>query len=226
MGSSELPRLAYVGDVPVERSTHGAGLLYRLLQDYPPEKLLVVEAWPAISQPARRLPGVAYHEFALWPKRGRTRLRRLAATWLALRAASNARRLLGLMGGFEPQAILTAAQGYSWLAAAQLAENAGLPLHLIIHDHWVSLLDAFQSLKPRLDRRFGSLYRHAASRLCVSPFMEEEYRQSYGVAGKVLYPSRPKDCPSFNTAPPSYARKVGPLVGAYAGRILFPVTPG
>jgi hypothetical protein len=218
LAMSELPRLAYIGDVPVERSTHGSGLLYRLLQDYPASKLLVIEGWPAISQPARRLPGVAYRQFALWPKRGRTRVRRLAATWLALTAAPNADRLRRSLSGFDPEAVLTVAQGYSWLVAAQLAEDAGLPLHIIVHDHW--LLDVYPGIKPWLDRQFGRLYRRAASRLCVSPFMEEEYRHNYGVAGEVLYPSRPKDCPSFDGVAQTYNKSGGPLVGAYAGRIL------
>lgn len=219
--TSELPRLAYVGEVPVECSLHSSGLLYRLLQDYPADKLLIIETWPAISHPPQRLPGVAYRQFALWPKRGRSRLRHLAATWLALSAAASAGRLRRTLGGFAPEAVLTVAQGYSWLSASELAEDAGLPLHLIVHDHWLSLLDVYPGIKPRLDRRFGRLYRRAASRLCVSPFMEEEYRGNYGAAGQVLYPSRPKDCPSLDGVPRTYSKNSGPLVGAYAGRILI-----
>ena len=145
----------------------------------------------------------------------------MAATWLALTAPAYAEGLRRSFTGFGPEAVLTVAQGYSWLAAAQLAEDAGLPLHLIVHDHWLSLLEAFPGIKPWLDRRFGRLYRRAASRLCVSPFMEEEYRHNYGAAGEVLYPSRPKDCPSFDVPPESYSKKAGPLIGAYAGRILI-----
>jgi hypothetical protein len=216
-----LPRLVYVGDVPVECSLHSSGLLFRLLQDYPASKLLIVETWPALSQPERRLPGVAYRQFALWPKRGRTRLGRLAATWLALSARAYANQLRRLLGDFHPQAILTIAQGYPWLSAAQLSEDAGLPLHLIVHDHWLALLPVYSGLKPWLDLQFGRLYRRAASRLCISPFMEEEYRHNYGVGGEVLYPSRPKDSSSFDELPQSYSKNVGPLVGAYAGRILI-----
>jgi len=106
------------------------------------------------------------------------------------------------------------------LIAAQLSEDAGLPLHLIIHDDWLALLPVFPGLKPWLDRQFGRLYRRAASRLCVSPFMEEEYRHNYGVAGEVLYPSWAKDWASFDGLPQSYSKNAGPLVGAYAGRIL------
>jgi glycosyltransferase involved in cell wall biosynthesis len=221
LNGKTLPRLVYVGDVPVECGLHSSGLLFRLLQDYPADKLLIVETWPALSQPERRLPGVAYRQFALWPKRGRTRLGRLAATWLALSAPAYARQLRRLLGDFHPQAILTVAQGYPWLSAAQLSEDTGLPFHLIVHDHWLSLVDVYPGIKPWLDRQFGRLYRRAASRLCVSPFMEEEYRHNYGVEGEVLYPSRPKDCSSFDGVPESYNKNGGPLVGAYAGRILI-----
>jgi hypothetical protein len=125
------------------------------------------------------------------------------------------------MSDFGPEAILTVAERYSWLVGAQFAKDAALPLHLIIHDHWLSLLEAFPGIKPWFDRRFGRVYRRAASRLCVSPFMEEQYRHKYGVAGEVLYPSRPKDCPSFEGVPQTYNKNGGPLVGAYAGRILI-----
>jgi hypothetical protein len=69
------------------------------------------------------------------------------------------------------------------------------------------------------DRQFGEVYRQAASRLCVSPFMEEDYRRRYGVEGQVLYPSRAKDCPLFDQAPATYIKDTGPLIGAYAGNI-------
>jgi hypothetical protein len=51
--------------------------------------------------------------------------------------------------------------------------------------------------------------------------MEEEYRRSYGAAGEVLYPSRPKDRLCFQGLPQTYSNKSGPLVGAFAGRILI-----
>ncbi len=221
LSDGALPRLVYIADVPVQPTVAGAGLVYRLLQDYPVGKLLVVEGWPAISVPDRRLPGVAYRQLALWPRRGRARLKSLAVPWLIMTAPAYTGRLRRSLSGFAPEAILTVAENYAWLAAAQLAKDAGLPLHLIIHDHWVSLLDAHPAIKPRLERLFGRVYRRAASRLCVSPFMEEEYRRNYGVGGEVLYPSRPKDCASFEGAPQTYNKNGKPLVGAYAGRILI-----
>src|SRR5437660_8964837 len=56
---SILPRLSYLGEVPVECSYHGSALLWRLFENYPPEALLIVEGIHR-SLPERRLPGVRY----------------------------------------------------------------------------------------------------------------------------------------------------------------------
>src|SRR5437879_959968 len=84
-----LPRLLYIGDLPVESSFHGSALLYRLLQDYPPGKLMIVEAGGSASLPARRLPEVPYRRFFSRGQRlQRTRFARWANGWFALRAAA------------------------------------------------------------------------------------------------------------------------------------------
>jgi hypothetical protein len=218
--TNTLPRLVYVGDVAVESSYHGSALLFRLLQDYPPDKLIVVEAEPQRSLPERRLPGVPYRKLSMGANRWRnTRFSRWAGSWLTLNVSAKTRRLRRCFDGFHPDAVLTVAHGYSWLAAARFAEDAGLPLHLIVHDDWLATMSVIPWLTPRLDRRFGHIYRQAASRLCVSPYMEDEYRHSYGAAGQVLYPSRAKDTPAFDQAPRTYSKKIGPLVGGYAGSI-------
>src|SRR6185369_2166000 len=54
-----LPRLLYVGDVPVEASYHGSALLHRLLSDYPHDRLTVIETATA-SDASRRLPKINY----------------------------------------------------------------------------------------------------------------------------------------------------------------------
>src|SRR6516225_4611559 len=56
---SNLPRLSYLGEVPVECSYHGSALLWRLLENYPPKDLLIVEGIHR-SSVERRLPGVRY----------------------------------------------------------------------------------------------------------------------------------------------------------------------
>ena len=50
-----LPRLCYLGEVPIECSYHGSALLWRLFENYPPKNLLIVEGVHR-SSVERRLP--------------------------------------------------------------------------------------------------------------------------------------------------------------------------
>lgn len=218
--TKRLPRLLYVADVPVESSYHGSALVYRLLQDYPPERLLVIEAKPLRSLPERRLSEVEYRQFSIGAERWlNTRLSRWASTWCALKAASSPRLLLRSFDGFDPEAVLTIAHGYSWLAAARMAMKMELPLHLIVHDDWPSMTAVVPAFRPWLHCQFNKVYRQAASRFCVSPGMEAEYRRKYGISGHVMYPSYSKNCPPLDLVPRAYRDESRPLVGAYAGNI-------
>jgi hypothetical protein len=216
-----LPRLLYVGDVPVESSYHGSALLYRLLQDYPTDRLRVVETQAFRSLPARRLHNVEYGEFSIGNTRLlKTRFSRWAVSALAFQAPGRLQALRSALDGFVPEAVLTVAHGYSWFTAAKLASADQIPLHLIVHDDYPTMTPVLPWLKQWQDNQFARVYRQSASRLCVSPFMEEEYRQRYGVAGSVLYPSRAKQSPASGEMPETYARGAGPLVGAFAGNIV------
>lgn len=216
----DLPRLLYVGDVPVESSYHGSALLYRLLQDYPPGKLRIVETNLARSLPDRRLRGVTYAELPLGhPRPLYTRFARGYRAWLTWRAAGRCRWLPGLLGEFQPQAVLTVTHGFAWRTAARFAADHQLPLHLVCHDDWPHCSGLARAFEGWLDREFARTYQQAASRLCVSPFMRDAYRERYGVSGAVLYPSRAADCPD-HTSPPERLREARPtLTGAYAGSI-------
>jgi hypothetical protein len=130
-------------------------------------------------------------------------------------APLRARQLKSLARASEPEAILTVAHGYSWLPAADLAKDLGVPLHLICHDEW-ALTGTVQDWK---DRQFARRYRLAATRLCVSPFMAEEYERRYGVPGSVLYPSRARDAVCYDGPPRHLSRMDKPFTCAFAGTI-------
>jgi glycosyltransferase involved in cell wall biosynthesis len=192
------PRLLYLSDTPVESTYHGSALIYRLLQNYPPDALLIAGLDIYSSRVDRRLPNVRYEEFHVKSKRLlRTRLHRLVATWLAITAAQQG-KVSAVLGPFRPQAVLTVIHGYSWLTAAAFARERRLPLHVIVHDDWPAMAQLIGPVKAWLDDRFGEVYRQAASRFCVSPYMSEDYRRRYGVNGTVLYPSRAADTPCFD----------------------------
>ena len=215
-----LPSLLYVGDVPIESSYHGSLLLYRLLEDYPTNKVLILEPTMASSNDSRRLKNVRYLSFWIgWPRLLHSRFAPTYGSFVVRRAPKLHRKISRLTGDFRPEAVLSVAHGYSWLTAATFAERNRLPLHLILHDDWLVSLVASPLLKPWARKVFGHFYRAAASRLCVSPAMEETYRKRYGVEGTVLYPSRAKECNAVSAPLPRLRKKEAGLVFAYAGSV-------
>ncbi len=220
MADSVLPRLLYVANVPVEASYHGSALLYRLLQDYPPDSLLVVESSLCLSQPERRLPGVRYAVLPAGIARlYRTRFATLYSSFQFLRAASWTKKVAALLGAFKPEAVLTVAHAHLWLTAASLAEQRKWPLHLICHDEITNTVMHLPALRDRVNDTFGAVYRQASSRLCVSPYMRDDYLGRFGADAQVLYPSRAADVPIFEAPPDHLAALPQGLRVAFAGTI-------
>lgn len=218
--TATLPRLLYLADVSVESSYHGSALIHRLLQNYPPESLRIVETGWVVSQPERRLARVKYTALPLVNARWlNTRFSRLVSVWFSLRAGRGASAVANQLGGFQPETVLTVPHGYGWLAAARLAKQRKIPLHLIIHDDWPRVANLPVPFAGWLDRQFGRVYRQAAARFCVSPFMQENYATRYGVTGTVLYPSRAPDGPVFDAPPERLRQRGAALTCAYGGTI-------
>jgi hypothetical protein len=138
---------------------------------------------------------------------------------MTTRSRAWARRAAEAAADFRPEAVLTAVHGHAWAAAAALAHEARLPLHLIVHDDWPRMVRLPPPFRARIDRQLGSAYRTAASRLCVSPWMAEDYAQRYGAAGCVLYPSRSATLPSFDAPPARLSQPRPALTVALAGTI-------
>jgi glycosyltransferase involved in cell wall biosynthesis len=216
------PRLLYLADVFVEASFHGSAILYRLLEKYPADKLLILEPTGSRSSHWPRLQNVKYLPFWIgWPRLLHSRFARIYGSLVVRRAPKFHRKISRLARDFQPDAVLSVTHGYSWLTAGAFAEQNQLPLHLILHDDWLISLVALPFVKSWAEKMFGHFYRVAASRLCVSPSMEESYRKRYGVGGTVLYPSRAKDC-NVVAAPVSRLREMGTgLVFAYAGSVNY-----
>ncbi len=221
-----LPRLSYVGEVPVEFSYHGSALLARLLDEYPQDRLQVVEGVNH-SLSSRRLPGVEYVRCEGPLRRLRTtRFAGLAAQMLARGSWMYARCAAAATTAFHPDAILTVAHGTYWLVAARLSRLLRVPLHLIVHDHVPLTVFGGAALRNWIDRRFGAVYRGAASRLCVSPYMERRYSELYGVSGQVLYPARAKDAAVHGAPPDRLGRAAPRLTAVFAGTINTPAYAG
>lgn len=216
-----LPRLLYLGDVPVEASFHGSTLLYRLLQQYPAGRLVIIEGTLVPPRTDRRLPGVRHATLAAGRARWlNTRLHDYYSWWLTVTARSRAGRVRRLLGDFVPEAIVTVPHGQTWITAAAVASGLGVPLHLIIHDDWPRVVSP--QLRARVERQFGQIYRQAASRLCISPFMAEDYARRYGASGTVLLPCRAVDAPVFPPPSDRPGHRAAAPVFAFAGTINSP----
>ena len=216
---ASLPRLLYVGDVPVERGLHGSLLLYRLLESYRKDKLLIVEVANA-SSPDLRIADVEYHHSKeLWSRLLQTRFHSIASFGATLCAPVHGGRLLDVVRKFRPEAVLTVVWGYAWPAAAAYAERANLPLHLIVHDDWPNVEARLGVERRLIDRRLRYWYPKAASRLCVSPYMAEAYCRRYGIAGDVLYPSCAADVPIMAEPAAILGGACDPFTVAFAGTI-------
>lgn len=217
---SKTPNLVYISDVPVESSYHGSALIYRLLQDYPPDKLRIIETNLRRSRPELRIPSIDYAEIHLgWPRPLYTRFASLYRAWLTRRAPGCQSQLQDLLSGFSPQAILTVTHGFAWRTAARFAATNQLPLHLICHDDLPGHSGLPAAQVKWLDHEFGRVYRQAASRLCVSPFMCNTYSERYGADGQLLYPSRALDCPQYHAPPERLRIDAASVTGVYAGSI-------
>ena len=218
--TQNLPRLLYVGDVPVEATVAGAALLFRLLENYPAERLAIAFSNLRETMLSRRLPGVAYFSLSMPGKRAlQSRFCRSAGSAFYLRAGWRLGGVRRLAKDFRPEAILTVGHGYTWRTAARLADKLDIPLHLILHDSLLGTLHAHPWLHRKIHADFGRVYRRAVSRFCVSPFMAEAYEQHYGAPASVLYPSRSATGPRFASPPERIRHNDHPLVFGYAGSV-------
>jgi len=212
--------LLYVGDVPVESTYHGSALLHRLLAEYPAGKLTILETGTTMSQPARRLANAKYLSWPIGEQRWlNTRFHPQAVVWYSRRATQVAPKIAASLNGTGFDSILTVAHGFGWLAAARMAEKRRVPLHLMVHDDWPRAANVPSSLRNWLDKRFARVYRQAQSRMCVSPSMQLDYEQRYGVDAEVLYPSRAVDLGQFDEPPARLASNDHQFTVAFAGTI-------
>jgi hypothetical protein len=207
-------KLAYIGDVPVENALHGSAQLFRILRNWRPDCLRIIQfdrrAWED-----RQLADVIY--LNVKPPAG------LVARFGTLRYVFGIPGCLlqidRALASFRPEAILTIAHGREWVIAYLFAQRLRVPLYLIVHDAGLQsrrLTGRFRA-QWLTDTVFGIVYRRARARFCVSPYMEEEYRRQYGVEGDVLLPIVGNDCAQLSIA--HQRRRTRALRIAFAGSL-------
>jgi len=212
-----LPRLLYIGDVPVSNTFGGATFLYRLLKNYPADRLVVCA--PVVEMKAP-LPGVRYVRFdARWPRLLRTRFSPLYCAWISWRLNSIPRWSRKLVREFRPTAVVTISQTCGWILAWRLAQKEKLPLFMFVHDDHMFYKHLPQRMWPWAQQHFAEAYRYSAGRLCISDSMAEEYERRYGVAGEIQFPLRDSQNPILKDPAPQTSERKKALTFIYAGSI-------
>ncbi len=185
--------LIYSHEFPQTGSAGGL-LLDRLFKDYPPERVRIIGPAPCEASAALRFP---HDEVRMpWRRFEYSRFNRAHRTLrsyglIPLKRPAEIDRLLG---EFSPQVVLTVMQHGTWYdSAAAYAKARRLPMVTIVHDDNESFDRVYSFARSAQRRRDSLFYRFARRRLCVSPEMEEQFRQRYGVPGEVLYPNRSED---------------------------------
>jgi hypothetical protein len=214
---SRLPRLLYIGDVPVTNTFAGAALLYRLLAFYPADKLAIV---CPVTPGMKTLPGVRYYHWgARFPRLLQTRFSNLYCLWHLWRHTRIPPLIMKVADSFQPEAVLSVSHVNAWLSAWRLSVAHSISFHMIAHDDYAFTQRLPHIARPWAERMFAEAYRGASSRFCISHAMAEIYQQRYHKPAQVMYPI-------WDSATSSYGQTVcrsidssAPLTFAYAGSI-------
>ena len=87
---------------------------------------------------------------------------------------------------YQPDIIITVAEGIHWIAAQKMSQEFNLPLATIFHDWWPDLASIHAWAKKSLERRFKQLYQQSAIAFCVSEEMQQLLGNHPNV--QILYP--------------------------------------
>lgn len=216
------PVIQYYGEVPIEATTAGSQLLYRLLKDSTDFSYQIVEITSQRSVPENRLENAIYeHRKPALSRLRKSRFIKYAflgslihdlkdPLWIS-HSRSNSRA--------SPEAIITVLHGTAWVKAARIASYLGVPLHTIVHDApaYTAPVPSFAS--SLLRHRLNTAYLQSYSRFCVSPYMERWFQSETGVEGQVLYPSRSAATTTYTSPPQRLKFNSDPFTLAYAGSL-------
>lgn len=201
----------------------GSLLLYRLLLQYPPEKLVAVGPRP---HPQSELLSCRYSYLqpAASARLNLTRLAELKRSLEALKLAGRIpmSRIDVALGDFEPDVVVSVMERRDYVDAAErLCRRRRLPLVLIVHDRLESFELVYPGFRGAQIATNAATYRFASARLCVSPEMAESLSRVYGAPGTVLYPNRSEGLHPRSVSESANLKQAPQLTIGYAGSLSY-----
>jgi len=209
-------RLLYICDFPPSNAAGGSILLSRLLESYPPERLIVLTGSHAskISTAAGRLrcTQITFPTSKGWGRWGLGRIRNLL-DWLRLPFLTFLS--IHLIRRHSIEAMVTLFHGRFYLAACAAARLTRTPYVAFVHDDYVS--DKRSMWRRALYLATRTAARHAAHIYAVSSGMQEKLRFEFAVDSEVQLPATKAHFKEF----PETNRKLKneSLLIVYAGSI-------
>lgn len=218
----KLPNLLVISETIPQTIYAGSILLYRLLKDYPTEKLLVIGVE---THADAKLLGSRYERLKLPLKRlDRTRFSRLLRSLRAFNLVPQltVNSIKYALKEFKPDVVLSVMQVQPYYHLAyRYARAQKIPLILLIHDIPEAFEIPYNWAVQRQIVRNAEVYRYASKRLCVSPEMRDYLEKVYGVRGDVLYPNRSEDLTPCPVSESTNLKQPGVLIVGYAGTLAY-----
>jgi glycosyltransferase involved in cell wall biosynthesis len=220
---ADLPRILFLSNEAPHLAAAGAIIFYRLLQDYPADRILVVTNSPLPPETSRL--ACRYESLPLAADRlNRTRLAPWRPILRALGGSVLPRlgRIDTVLRDFKPDVVVTLMQD-SWFYdfAARYARARKLPLLLFIHDLAHGFEPVPASLKARQLRRDREVFQQATRRLCVSPGMVAYFQREFGIEGEICLPPRSDAPPMQDPEACRLLKTPGRLTLGYAGGLHY-----
>jgi len=219
----EFPNLLVLSGAVPETRLAGSLLLYRLLQNYPAERLCVVGPRP---HPESELLSCNYAY--LRPARSAllnlTRLAALKRSFEAIGAVGRIpdARVDQAVGAFRPDVVVSVMERHDYAAAAySFCRRRGVPLVVVVHDRLESFELVYPGFRAAQLAANARIYQFAVARLCVSGEMVDDLERVYGARGTVLYPNR-SEALTPRPVSDSVRLKSAPLLTlGYAGSLAY-----
>jgi len=220
--AADLPRvLVLTREIP-QSVNAGSQQLFRVLQGYPPEKLLVVG--PPVPEGAARL-RCRYETFI--PKADRwvsTRLHNQVnlANALGLIPDYSRRQLDQLVGDFEPDVVLTVMDLFSFYKIAwRYAQDRNIPMVTLTMDDPMHFQKVALWAKPLQKRAVKRIYQDSALSLGVSREMAAWVGEEFGKPTETFYFGPPDGLVPRSSAMSRELRQPPHLTVGFAGSLHF-----
>lgn len=186
------PNILFISDeVPESGGNAGPILLYRLLKNYPSDKILIIGPQPQKKSNLLNCRYETWKPVYVWLLTSRFHKVVRALTAFNIVQKTN---FSSFLKGFQPDVVLSVMQEQVYFSHAyNFAKKKGLPLALIVHDDPEIFGKVYGIAKKKKIGLNRKIYQYATKRLCVSAEMAEYLETLYGAPGDVLFPNPSED---------------------------------